>query len=220
MRRLLNILQEHSVAIATALLVAVGIWGVLETKSALKATQRAWVSPIGAQLTAALEKNKPIHFAVFLINTGREPAVDVNFQIENSTIDKYDPQYTDMINIKVPENNACNNLSTKTSQRVLAPSNQNIFIANNFDSLHGNPTLVASDDIISGNKFYAINGCIIYNTYEEPHTSRFCYILEKTDVPSGETNPLNIPTISLPNYKPLMTTKSNFATCATGFSAN
>lgn len=83
--------QAHfSVALATFFLVIVGIWGVIETKDALEASQRAWVTPIGAQLTQQLSKDQGIHFGVMFINPGHEPATDIAFKIQNDTIDSYD----------------------------------------------------------------------------------------------------------------------------------
>src|ERR1700730_12377886 len=79
------------VALATLFLGGVGIWGVLETRHALELTQRAWVNPLCAQLVRPLEKAKSIHFAVLTMNSGREPARDVNIHLKNTVIDSFNP---------------------------------------------------------------------------------------------------------------------------------
>ena len=68
-------------AIATALLVAVGIWGVSETKKTLELSERAWVSFTSAQLTQPLQKDDAVHFSVNMTNSGREPASGLVFMI-------------------------------------------------------------------------------------------------------------------------------------------
>jgi hypothetical protein len=80
-------------AIATIVLVLIGIWGVVETKGALEATQRAWVTPLGAQLLRQLETDQGIRVVLTFINPGREPATDVAFKFKSATIDRYNPQY-------------------------------------------------------------------------------------------------------------------------------
>jgi hypothetical protein len=97
-------------AVATGFLVVVGVWGVWETKKALELSQRAWLSPIDAQLVIPLEIGKPIHFRLILQNTGREPARDVHFHLLNSTIEAYDPVTVSMNNITVPDNTSCDGI--------------------------------------------------------------------------------------------------------------
>jgi hypothetical protein len=187
-------------AVATAVLVAVGIWGVLETKNALELSQRAWVSPIGGRLTAPLQKDRAVHFAVFFLNTGREPAVDVASRIQNSTIDAYDPQTTDIRTIKVPDNTSCSNLSTEKGSVLIAPSPQGTATILIFDSIHGDPPLYVDDKIVNGTKFYVLRGCLVYKTYEKVHHSSFCYIAAPIPGTNWDQTP--------------------FANCATGFEAD
>jgi len=65
-------IAHYCTAGATIFLVGVGIWGVIETKHALKLSQRAWLAPVGAYLTFPLEKGKPIRFVVLTSNSGHE----------------------------------------------------------------------------------------------------------------------------------------------------
>jgi hypothetical protein len=165
-------------AFATVFLVGVGIWGVTETKKALELTQRAWVSALGANLTRALENGKGVYFAVQFLNTGREPAIDANLAIENFTIDSYDPNTTDLVNIEVPTNKACDNLHPLHGRSVIVPTQPGTPLNWIFDSTHGKPPLYVDERIFSGSKYYGFNGCIAYHSYSETHRTKFCYVLE------------------------------------------
>jgi hypothetical protein len=178
-------------AVATIVLVAVGIWGVIEINHSLKLSQRAWVVPTGAAFRAEtpppgpnLENNRPIHFIVAFLNSGKEPGVEVNYAIRNYLIDGYDPSRTNLETLPIPENDTCRSLTAQKGRPAFAP---NAVVGVTLDSAHGQHPLVVDDQIIKGGKFYVVEGCIAYVTFAEIHRSGFCYILE--NVP-GRSTPL------------------------------
>ncbi|MGO8914640.1 MAG: hypothetical protein ACLQJR_01870 [Stellaceae bacterium] len=227
---------HFSVAFATLLLVIVGIWGVIETRGALESTQRAWISPLGAQLAVALELKQGIHITIAFINSGREPATDVSVKIRNDTIDAFDPQFADLSKIQFPNNVSCDDTSPVKDQAIIAPSSPGIGTGWNVDSLHGEPTMVVTQDIIDGKKFYVFTGCVAYRTYEATHKASFCYVMEyNTSIPSALPPNIVIAPAASPTARteqpgsapgqtvsPKPTTMHSyvFATCAHGFSAN
>jgi hypothetical protein len=151
---------HFSVAAATVLLVVVGIWGVIETKSALEATQRAWIVPLGAQLSSQLETDQGVRFATILSNVGREPATAINYRFKTSTIDAYNPQFTSMYDVVIPENTSCNGLEPIEARSILPPSTTLIpGVAFNFDTRHAEPPFLVDNRILNGNKFLVITGC-------------------------------------------------------------
>ncbi len=173
-------LERYSVAAATLLLVIVGIWGVFETKGALEATQRAWITPIGANLLQQLQLDQGIRFAVLFINPGREPAIDIGFKIKSDLIDKYNTQFTSIDDVTVPENTSCDGLSTIKGRAIMSPSGGSLIAVGwNFDSRHSERPFLVDDEILNGRKFYVVSGCAAYNTYSKPHKTSFCYILER-----------------------------------------
>jgi hypothetical protein len=213
-------------ALATIFLVIVGIWGVTETRHALELSERAWLSPVGGQITKMPEKTKGIHFAVNFSNSGREPATDLNFRAQNSTIDAYEGEFTDMINIKVPENTACFNLEPARKRAVIAP---NITFGFTYDSLRGEPAFIADDAIINGSKFLVINGCVAYRSLEKTHHTSFCYVVESSNATPQNQNvtivlnagqaPVSVPVIS-PAPSPGGGGRNYLlAPCAAGFDA-
>jgi hypothetical protein len=180
-------LAHFATATGTVFLVVVGVWAVYETRRSLELSQRAWVSPAGAQLTTqTLEKNTPLRFDVSFVNSGREPAIDLNFKTLNSTIDAYDPLTTDMRTIAVPENTSCEALMPAKGRAVFAPLQTSAYHYQ-FDSLNGEPPLNVDDNILDDKKFYVVRGCVAYVTFQVVHHSVFCYILTPFLVNNGQS---------------------------------
>lgn len=217
------------VAVATILLVVVGIFGVLVTQRALELSERAWITPIGAQLISPIENGKPLRFILKFINTGRQPARDIEVQFQNSTIDGYDTQTTDLKNIKVAENTACVNLVPKRGRPPMPPTSGNATLAIIEDTIHGQPAFTADDRIIRGDKFYVIHGCLAYEAYEKTRQTAFCYILESTPFTVTTQQPAQITPGTgpggavTPNPNPTITLNGrnfSFSTCSMGYDAN
>lgn len=163
-------------AIATIFLVAVGIWGVVETKHSLMLSERAWISPINANLVAPIEEGKVIRFQVVFINSGKEPAINIAYSSQNGVIKA--PPYEDWSSLAVDKNTTCDGLRTIIGSGAMAPSTGNIINGRGFDSGSGKDPITASKSIIDGIFHYYIRGCIAYTTFEEPHFSSFCYVLQ------------------------------------------
>jgi hypothetical protein len=216
-------------AIATIFLVLVGAWGIYEGKNALELAQRAWIVPIGAQLLLKVEPNRGIRLGVNIINPGREPAIDVNVRIQNHVIDKYAARVTDMTNVTVPANTACDNLEPIVGRSIIGPSQPGGAFQWNVDSQHGEPSLLGDENIATGNKFYVVEGCFAYMTYQKRHTSSFCYVMEFDDATLSLTPnsfvPQNVvlpPDLVLPADRVTSVQAHVFAfnPCSTGFEAH
>jgi hypothetical protein len=221
---------EFWTALATMFLALLAIVSAIIAKQTLELSERAWVSPTGAGILVPPEKTKGIHFTVNILNSGREPATDLHWRFLASTISGYDPEYTDMSNIKVDKNTACDNLMPETERAVAPP---NVVAGWSMDTLRAEPAFVADDGILNGTKFLVINGCLAYRTFEKVHRSSFCYVLEsskpqpnKQNVtivvnPSGAGGVPGQPPISIPvppsPPQPADARAYNFASCATGW---
>jgi hypothetical protein len=173
----LSTVTSVSLVIVTAGLVAVGIWGVCETRTVLELSERGWVSPVSIGLIGNPEAGKPIRFQIAMVNTGHEPAIDVNFGFKNATIDSYDPDITDIRNVQVPANDTCAGLAPVKDRFVIVPSMVGIASLHNFDSGHAEPQLFADERIVNGSKYYVLLGCLAYMTFDKTRYSSFCYIL-------------------------------------------
>lgn len=205
----LNAITSVALVIVTAGLVAVGIWGVCETKNVLELSERAWVSPIGMALMSNPEIAKPIRFQLGMVNSGHEPGIDANLAFRNSTIDSYDPTIVDMRNVEVPANNSCEGLATIKGRLALPPSLNGATFAHIFDSGHATPELFADERIVNGSKFYVVLGCIAYITFDKTRYSSFCYVLASqiANTEADKTKPPKMERIYV------------FQNCITGFTS-
>jgi hypothetical protein len=161
-------------ALCTGMLVIVGAWGIYEGENALQLTQRAWLTPVGAQLTSKIENNKPSHFLVFVQNSGREPARDVSFIIDNLTIGRFDPVNGTMDSVEIPNSRKCDKVPAIKGKTIVTPAVQTGL---GLDSAHGEPPFYANEQILGASKYYVVRGCIAYNTYDVTHHTAFCYVL-------------------------------------------
>jgi hypothetical protein len=194
-------------AIATIFLVFVGGWGVHKTDEALELSQRAWLSAIGAGLLGPLEKNSSIHFQVNIMNSGKEPAHNVTFAIKGYTIAAYDTNLVTMDDIIVPGTSDCSGLVPKSGKAPIAP---NLFFSEFFDSAHSEPVVLVDDSIVDHSKYYALRGCIAYETFGRIRHSAFCYILAFQSVRDAENN-------AAPNVG---VRQPAFSSCGAGFDAD
>jgi hypothetical protein len=144
----------------------------------LELTQRAWISPVAATLLRKLEKDRGILFGIDVINSGREPAVGVKMYIHNDTIESFDPQFADVTEITVPENTSCDLGIPERGASIVAPTAPGMFNLLAKDTNYGIPQFHVDDRILNGTRFYVVNGCVVYLTYNKPHHSKFCYILQ------------------------------------------
>ncbi len=163
-------------AIATIGLIIVGIWGVTETKNALKLSERAWVIPAGMSLSAPIEVDKPIRFNLVLYNSGKEPAQGAAYATQNGTV-KAPPQ-DDWTSLVVEKNSSCEGLVPKNGAQAITPSLNGLANTRAFDGETGTGQVVASKSILDGSIYYYIRGCVAYETFQEPHISSFCYVLQ------------------------------------------
>jgi hypothetical protein len=193
-------IAHFGTAIATAVLVGVGIWGISATRNSLELSERAWISTTGASLRVdpnanqptPLQKNQPIHFAISFINSGRQPALDINWRIKNASIDSFNYHLSSMDEIVVPHNTSCSGLAIEKGRFTMTPG---LLSTLEFDTAHGDPQFYADDRIVDGSKFYVVLGCLAYTTFEAARHSGFCYVFE------------NVPAEN----------RRVFVTCASGF---
>jgi hypothetical protein len=183
-------------AIATAFLVVLGVLGYFGARNALRLSERAWLSSTGASIKPVeikpadnpqsaptvvyIKRDQPIYFTLSCSNSGKEPALNVKPRILNSTIEGYDPLKTVSEAIQVPENTSCDGLLPEKGHYIIPPSaNMTMNVASNF----GEPSLIADDKLVNGEKFYVVRGCIAYDTIGAVHRSGFCYIFDTRQRP-------------------------------------
>lgn len=216
-QRFFNLLSRYSPpadvssALATILLVVVGVWGVEETKHALETSERAWIGIGGVQGTQNPVKGDPFHYQINYIDSGKEPATHVAFAQTASPIDV--PMNDDFSLITLPPNTTCDSLAPANGS-VAVP---NVATGRGMDTGRGDRPLFISDEMMHGNKYIVIQGCIAYTTVGKPHHSAWCAIVEIKPTPAAVTitpatstaTPTQVPTVGVGSFL-----------CATGFSAD
>jgi len=168
-------------AICTALLVGVGIWGVIATGNSLELSERAWISVVGggfSQIPPTVKE--PLHFIISYINSGKEPATDLNFAFMWDTIDA--PQNDDFTNVRLPENTTCTGLEPKPGV-VASPLPTNVYNRGN-DTGRGDHPVFLTNDELTGKKYVIIQGCIAYRTFEKVHKAGYCTIFQIKPAPT------------------------------------
>ena len=104
----------------------------------------------------------------------------MKMRILNSTIEGYDPSKTTSEATEVPENTSCDGLLPEKGRFGIAPSSiGTLSFASNF----GEPSLIADDKLVRGEKFYVVRGCVTYDTIGTVHRTGFCYILTNRQRP-------------------------------------
>lgn len=172
---------DTSSAIATFLLVIVGIWGVIATGNALELSERAWISVVGGGFTTAPAAKDPIHFAISYMNSGKEPATDLNFSDSWDAVDA--PPNDDFTSMKLPENVNCAKIEPK-SGLVASPLPNNVY-NRGFDTGRGDHPLFLGDDELGGKKYVIIQGCIAYRTFNKVHKAGYCTIFMIKPAPAS-----------------------------------
>jgi hypothetical protein len=163
-----------------------------QTDETLRLQQRAWLTPIGTvyippgglvpppgkTVPVAPAKNESINFILNLTNSGREPATDSNVRIHNGTVDGTNTKYINLTDIVIPENTTCKDLHPEKGRATIPPTGIGASVGVTQTSTLGEPRMVVDDRIISGDKFYFVQGCLSYLTLAKERHSSFCYILE------------------------------------------
>jgi len=183
---------DITTAFATFLLVVVGAWGVVETKHALNASERAWVSAIDVNLQSLPIENQPIRMSAQLSNSGKDPALDVNYVIpvEQGMIDK--PAGSDFTKVTFGENSTCAKYGPIKTGGVIPPNMTNIRTS---DSGRGDVPIYATPEFMRGEKLYWVMGCVAYRTVEEVHHTAYCFII-------GVIPPSAAPVAAIPPQTP------------------
>lgn len=162
---------DVSNAIATILLVGVGIWGVVETRHALELSERAWVAVVGGVVTEQPTAGQPMHLAVTYANSGKEPATDLSFASDSGSITK--PLNNDFTGVAVRPNATCKGLKPTREGGTVVPGSINM---RGSDSARGNNPVMLTDAIVKGDIYYYTQGCFAYHTFGRTHHSAFCYL--------------------------------------------
>lgn len=136
------------------------------------ASQRAWVGPRSARLTAEPNVAERLEIIVAYQNTGREPAHNFTYEINTFTTTPEEDEAGDA-------ERRMDNFFKKCRSKSQAPPGQVIYPSSG--STRGYTLTVRLDNIevddalVNGDKFVVVQGCFVYQTLQKVHRSFFCY---------------------------------------------
>lgn len=149
------------------------VWGVCATRNALELSERAWISPMPMKLAEQPILGQPLRVALVFNNTGKEPAIDVNFNNTYGVVPH--PNNGDMTRMTFPENTACKGIEPVLGGGVAAPTiaDRNTRLT---DTSHSSQPVVVDEAIMNGQAWVYTQGCIVYRTFNKTHFTQYCNV--------------------------------------------
>jgi hypothetical protein len=164
-----------------------------DAKKSTISTNRAWIAPSRMVLNFPLETPGPIRAALYVENTGREPAIDVVYAFRSFLV-PYLPEEPRNTIIERP-NRTCEGLDPDAvGGLVIYPAKTEVIILSNFqDSIDNRASAIAARN---RSQTLIVEGCIAYRTFKDAHTSKFRFFLR--DVPGPSCVTIDVSHINCP----------------------
>ena len=136
------------------------------------ASQRAWVGPLNAKLSAEPKLAEPLEIIVAYQNTGREPAHNFTYDIDSFAATPEEDNAGDVSRRTSDFLNECRNKSQARPGQVVYPS---AGFAGGYSLIYRPNEIEVDDAIIAGEKVVVMQGCFVYQTLQKLHRSYFCF---------------------------------------------
>ena len=141
-------------------------------REALIASSRAWVGPVDAKISGALEVGKLVKIVVSVRNTGKEPARNFRW-IPDHFVATNDTLNDGSLSRKVDTNlKFCFGTPSIPFGQVIFPSTG---FGSGADFSIEIPKEEIDQDVISGQKLLIAQGCMAYESFGAVRHSAFCY---------------------------------------------
>lgn len=167
-----------AVALATVVLAAIAYlqWLTLEkTDQTMRLQQRAWIAPghLVPPQNFVDQKEEDAAIGLTFQNVGKEPAIEMNEQIEVDVVDADKWRDNAFIDAKVREmlGSGCESLRPSPDGRAILPSTPRT----DYRDLEADKAIKASKD--QTNYFVLAAACFAYRTLDKVHRSEFCGVL-------------------------------------------
>ena len=150
-------------------------------RSALVASNRAWIAPLGLDLTGPIEATKNLPFNIYFSNVGKSPAIvastgEVIILSKSVSAFQTSPVFAG-------PNLTCDNLQVPEVGEITFHDDKKDHWNSSFvDAKYVTP------EILSGESYLIVRGCIRYRTIGELHKTAFCYVAVKGDMKSSRTH--------------------------------
>jgi hypothetical protein len=158
----------------------VAITALQLNRQTLVASNRAWIAPLGIDLTGPFEFAKDLPFNVAYANLGKSPAI-VEQKYYAVTVPR-SAATSPTAPILLGENSTCDELTVPTTGGVVFSDNKDHWYISHING----ENLTAG--VLSGDSYLILRGCIKYRTLGEIHESGVCYVAKKGDQISSRGN--------------------------------
>ena len=212
-------------AIATIMLVVVGIWGIFATENSLELSERAWLGSSGSMVSLQPTAAQPLHYVLLFMNSGKEPALDLNFAQDSGSIEV--PPNDDLANAVTRDNVTCDNLMPLKGGGVVLPG---AGLQRGIDTGRGAHPIFVNDDVLKGRHYIYTQGCVAYRSFGRVHHTSFCFLYQIKPLPtpaamppqtSGAVPPLQVnPTPNVGNGDGTTSAVTGVSNCPTGSEAD
>jgi hypothetical protein len=151
------------------------------SEKALIASQRAWVGPQNATLSAEPSAGMPLDITVQYQNSGRDPALGFVSAARTFTATESEIIAGTAAEEMQSYMKACKTGLAEEHGRVVYPTTSGL--GSGYTFTQKVPGSLIDDAVVSGAKTLIVEGCFLYRTFGVPRHSYFCYFYQK-----GTTN--------------------------------
>jgi hypothetical protein len=175
-RRWLNTITLSAAVVGLATVIVL-IFTSIDARRATVEANRAWLAPRTAFLRRPFTLNDHLAFRIEYDNVGRQPAQDSNMFSRGRPVDANslvralsDPKLTESV---FGQNPTCSGHTSRKGAEIIWPS-----------SVGGRYSTKDTDDanypmitqrIIDGSDAVVVEGCFLYETFNDVHKSMFCF---------------------------------------------
>jgi hypothetical protein len=139
-------------------------------RNSMIGSQRAWVAPRIARLSAEPKSGEQVNLVLEYSNIGREPATNFNYQVD--IFAESDAQAGRRV---IPFRAACLGATKAPPGQIVYPASPSSGYSINLTS----DKAMVDSPVIAGEKLVILQGCFIYETVQSVRHSYFCYFYKQ-----------------------------------------
>jgi hypothetical protein len=158
----------------TALFAFGSDWIFYNQLDEMREERRAWLGPVTAGIEGDLTISKPLSIVINYQNTGKEPALNVFYDLSPDTISIADDKAGGTVQRVANYVGRCSATSEREGYGVAYPSAgfSTYSVATKVDAAK------IDWDVIYGTKYVLVNGCFVYHTLGTTRRSSYCFFFQ------------------------------------------
>jgi hypothetical protein len=148
-------------------------------RDTLVSTNRAWLTPVTAQIQDVLVTDQPFHFTVKYGNPGKEPASGFAAQEDVGTINALPTPQTSLYSVFHKSNlkDVCKRTKASEDGSIVYPSSS----TNNYTYDVTTDDFKITPEILNRRQLIFVHGCFAYLSFSEERKSEYCFVFLPRD---------------------------------------